>query len=145
MDVLTTDQRHYNMSQIRSDNTKPEIIVRKYLWKNGFRYRLHRKDLPGKPDIVLPKYQTVIFINGCFWHMHGCKKFVIPATNTEFWTEKLTENKLRDKRNYNKLHKMGWHIITIWECRLNTKEKHLLQKLCRQLRAFSPVKSTGNN
>jgi DNA mismatch endonuclease (patch repair protein) len=136
MDVLNRELHHYNMSQIRSGDTKPEIIVRKYLWKNSFRYRLHRKDLPGKPDIVLSKYQTVIFINGCFWHIHKCKKFVLPATNTAFWMEKLTANKLRDKKNYKKLQKMGWHIITIWECRLNANKEQLLQKICKQLHDF---------
>ncbi|GHV63959.1 very short patch repair endonuclease [Spirochaetia bacterium] len=136
MDVLNKEQRHYNMSQIRSGNTKPEIIVRKYLWKNGFRYRLHRKDLPGKPDIVLSKYQTVIFVNGCFWHMHKCKNFFMPATNTDFWREKLSANKLRDKKNYQKLKKMGWHVITIWECRLNSKKEQLLQKICNELTAL---------
>jgi DNA mismatch endonuclease (patch repair protein) len=126
MDVLTKEQRHYNMSRIGSKNTKPELIVRKFLWNKGFRYRLQRKDLPGKPDIILPSLRIAIFINGCFWHMHNCKKFVLPSTNTKFWYDKLLKNKIRDKQNYRKLKKAGWNYIIIWECQLyNNKEKIL--------------------
>jgi DNA mismatch endonuclease (patch repair protein) len=129
MDVLTNEQRHYNMSRIRSKNTKPELIVRKFLWSRGFRYRLQRKDLPGKPDIVLAGLRIVIFVNGCFWHMHRCKKFVLPSTNTEFWYDKLSQNKIRDKKNYRKLKKNGWNYIIIWECKLSNNKEKILEKL----------------
>jgi DNA mismatch endonuclease, patch repair protein len=115
-DALT---RSYNMSRIKGKNTKPEIVVRKFLFKNGFRFRLHKKDLPGKPDIVLPRYKTVIFINGCFWHGHqGCKYFVIPKTRTDWWQNKIVQNKNADNYNYAKLTMMGWKVITIFECNL---------------------------
>lgn len=107
------------MSHIRSKNTKPEQLVRQALWHKGFRYRLHVKDLPGKPDIVLPKYKAAIFINGCFWHGHdGCKDFVIPKSNTAFWLEKIGKNKERDARDGIALASAGWKVITIWECEL---------------------------
>ena len=136
MDVHTKEQRHYNMSQIRSKNTQPELIVRKFLWKHGYRYRLHRKDLPGKPDIVLPKYNLVIFVNGCFWHMHKCKKFVLPSTNRKFWYEKLSQNKIRDAKNYRKLKKTGWNYIVIWECQLTENDKKALKKITDTLHAL---------
>lgn len=107
------------MSHIRSKDTKPEQLVRQALWHNGFRYRLHVKGLPGKPDIVLPKYRTVIFINGCFWHGHeGCRYYVIPKTNTSFWLDKITSNKARDARDESVLNEAGWRVVTIWECEL---------------------------
>lgn len=116
---MPTPQRSYNMSRIRAKDTKPEIIVRKYLWSHGFRYRLNHPRLPGKPDIVLRKYRTCIFVNGCFWHKHdGCKYFVVPKTRTEFWLNKVIRNQERDKEVQQKLAKMGWHCITIWECQL---------------------------
>ncbi len=115
--------RSYNMSRIRSTNTKPEEIVRKYLFSKGFRYRKNVKKLPGCPDIVLSKYRTVIFVNGCFWHMHeGCSKFVLPQTNAAYWHDKLLKNRVRDIENKNKLETAGWNVITIWECELK-KEK----------------------
>lgn len=118
-DVMTPKQRHNCMSHIRSKNTKPEQLVRQALWHHGYRYRLHAKDLPGKPDIVLPKYKSVIFINGCFWHGHdGCKDFVIPKTNTSFWLDKISKNKARDARDEVALSLAGWKVITIWECEL---------------------------
>ena len=118
-DVMTPQQRHDCMSHIRSKNTKPEQLVRQALWHKGFRYRLHVKDLPGKPDIVLPKYKAVIFINGCFWHGHdGCKDFVIPKSNTAFWLGKIGKNKERDARDGIALASAGWKVITIWECEL---------------------------
>ncbi len=118
-DVHSKETRSYNMSQIRDKNTKPELLVRKYLFSNGFRYRVNVKDLPGKPDIVLPKYRTVIFIHGCFWHGHeGCKYFVIPKTRTEWWTEKIQKNTERDQKVHTKLKALGWNIMTIWECQL---------------------------
>ena len=118
MDVHSKETRHYNMSMIRGKNTKPEIIVRSYLFSRGFRYRINVKKLPGTPDIVLKKYKTVIFINGCFWHGHnGCRKFVLPKTNTEWWLNKIKTNQLRDQQQYNLLENMDWGVIVIWEDR----------------------------
>ncbi|WP_148468645.1 very short patch repair endonuclease [Alistipes sp.] len=120
MDVHSKETRHYNMSMIRGKNTKPEIIVRSYLFSRGFRYRINVKKLPGTPDIVLKKYKTVIFINGCFWHGHnGCRKFVLPKTNTEWWLNKIKTNQLRDQQQYNLLENMDWCVIVIWECSLH--------------------------
>lgn len=116
---MTPEQRHFCMSHIRGTDTKPEIIVRKYLFSRGYRYRLHVKRLPGRPDIVLKKYHTVIFVNGCFWHGHeGCKYYVIPKTRSDFWKAKIGRNKERDKKDHDELKKMGWDIMTIWECQL---------------------------
>lgn len=118
-DVHTPEKRSYNMSQIRCKDTKPEALVRKYLFSHGFRYRKNDTRLPGKPDIVLPKYKTVIFVNGCFWHGHrGCKYFVWPQNNAEFWKEKISGNISRDLRNNALLKAQGWTVITIWECQL---------------------------
>ena len=118
-DKLTPEQRRRCMSSIRSTDTKPEIIVRKFLFNEGFRYRLHTKKLPGSPDIVLAKYKTVIFINGCFWHGHkNCRYFVIPKTRTEWWLDKINRNIDRDQANILALKKSGWRVITIWECQL---------------------------
>lgn len=118
-DVHSTKVRSYNMSQIRGKGTKPEELVRKNLFAQGFRYRKNDSRLPGKPDIVLPKYRTVIFVNGCFWHKHeGCKYFVWPKNNAAFWREKILSNVERDQRNYERLQQMGWNIIVVWECEL---------------------------
>lgn len=118
-DVLTPDQRHLNMTRIRSKDTGIERLVRRILHADGFRFRLNVKDLPGKPDIVLPKYRTVVFINGCFWHGHqGCRYFVIPKTNTEFWVNKIDGNIRRDDENYHRLEMEGWNVIIVWECAL---------------------------
>jgi len=118
-DVHDKATRSYNMSQIKGKDTKPEMLVRKFLHANGYRYRLHTKDLPGKPDIVLSKYCTVIFINGCFWHGHeGCKYFTIPKTKTEWWTNKINTNIANDKKAIEALSEDGWKVITIWECEL---------------------------
>ncbi|HMG83708.1 MAG TPA: DNA mismatch endonuclease Vsr [Ferruginibacter sp.] len=118
-DVHDKQTRSYNMSQIKAKNTKPEILVRKYLHAHGFRYRLNDKKLPGKPDIVLPKYKTIIFINGCFWHGHAnCKYYVIPKTRTEWWLNKINGNITNDKKKSAALKKEKWKIITIWECQL---------------------------
>ena len=122
MDVHDKATRSYNMSRIKGKDTKPEILVRKYLFSKGFRYRINVKTLPGKPDIVLKKYKTAIFINGCFWHGHeGCKYFVWPKTREEFWKEKIYANIERDKRNIQKLKDAGWNVIVIWECELKNK------------------------
>lgn len=121
-DVHSPETRSYNMSRIKGKDTKPEMIVRKFLFSKGFRYRLHVKNLPGKPDIVLPKYKTVIFIHGCFWHGHeGCKYFVIPKTRTEWWREKIYHDKDNDIQNHQILLELGWGVITIWACELRSK------------------------
>ena len=112
--------RSMNMSHIRSKNSKPEELVRKYLFSKGFRYRKNVKELPGKPDIVLPKYKTVIFVNGCFWHMHDCPRFVWPSSNQEYWIPKIQKNAERDKANILQLQNLGWQVITIWECQLRS-------------------------
>lgn len=123
------------MSQIRSKNTKPEEIVRKYLFSRGLRYRKNDKRYPGRPDIVLPKYKTAIFINGCFWHMHGgCSKFVMPKSNIEYWKPKLERNKRNDIENKIALEKQGWKVIVIWECDLKKDKKedtlmHLIEEI----------------
>lgn len=121
-DVLSKEQRKKCMSKIKGKNTKPEILVRCFLFSHGFRFRLHRKDLPGNPDIVLPKYKTAIFINGCFWHGHtDCKYATIPKTNHEFWLSKISGNIQRDKSNYAKLFALKWKVIEIWQCELKPK------------------------
>jgi len=117
MDVHDKKTRSYNMSKIKSNNTKPEVIVRKHLFSKGFRFRINDKRYPGKPDIILPKYKTCIFINGCFWHAHKrCRYFVWPEYNAEFWREKISDNVKRDKKNYAKLISLGWNVIVVWEC-----------------------------
>lgn len=132
--VHTPEQRSYNISRIHSKNTKPEELVRKFLFSQGFRYRKNDAKLPGKPDIVLPKYKAVIFVNGCFWHGHeGCRYFVWPKNNAEFWKEKITGNIQRDKHNHQLLANQGWRVIEIWECQLmksvvdNTLQNLVLQ------------------
>ena len=128
-DFQTSPQRHANMAAIHGKDTKPEMIVRRYLWGHGYRYRLNHPRLPGKPDIVMRKYRTCIFVNGCFWHGHeGCRYYNIPKTNTEFWTHKIRRNKERDVKVQVELAAMGWHSITIWECELKPKvrEKTLM-------------------
>ena len=123
-DVHSSEVRSFNMSRIKSKNTKPEILVRKFLFSKGFRYRLHSSKLPGKPDIVFPKYKTVIFVNGCFWHGHeGCKYFVVPKTKTEWWINKIYKTRQLDKENTAKLEKSGWKVLTIFECQLKKDNK----------------------
>lgn len=129
------------MSRIKGKKTKPEEVVAKYLFANGFRYRRNVKGLPGTPDIVLKKYRTVIFVNGCFWHCHeGCKWFVLPETNAEFWKKKFDCNRERDKQNYKKLQDDGWNVIIVWECeirhsdrkmRLETLVEEIIRQTCR--------------
>lgn len=121
-DNHTPEQRHLNMQHIRSKDNKPEELVRKYLFSKGFRYRKNDKRLPGKPDIVLPKYRTVIFVNGCFWHKHDCPRFVWPKSNQEYWIPKIERNVERDRRNTEELTNSGWNVITVWECEL-TKDR----------------------
>ena len=129
-DVHSKVIRSYNMSQIKGKDTKPELLVRKFLFANGFRYKLHDKALPGKPDIVLPKYKTVIFVNGCFWHGHeGCKYFTLPKTNSDWWQRKIQATTENDKENIRQLIIKKWKIITIFECDLKSprKETKLLE------------------
>ena len=122
-DVLTPPQRHRCMSRIRSKATKPEMAVRRWLWAHGYRYRLNVKSVPGKPDIVMRRYRTAIFVNGCFWHGHeGCSKFVMPKSNTAFWQTKIERNRTRDTRIYEMLLQNGWQVIVIWECQLQPKQ-----------------------
>lgn len=116
--------RSYNMSRIRSKDTKPELMVRKFLFAQGLRYRLYDKKLPGKPDLVLPKYKTLVFIHGCFWHgHHDCRYFVIPKTRTEFWSNKINRNKKRDLENIDKLRLLGWNLIIVYECELKPSQR----------------------
>lgn len=119
MDNLTASQRHYNMSRIRAEDTKPEILVRSYLFRRGLRFRKNDRRLPGHPDVVLPKYRTVVFVNGCFCHGHmNCRYASVPKSNTAFWTEKIGANRARDGRVSEELEKSGWKVITVWECML---------------------------
>lgn len=136
MDVHDKKTRSYNMSRIKGKETKAEVVVRKYLFANGFRYRKNVRQLPGTPDIVLPKYKTCIFINGCFWHGHeGCRYFVVPKTNTEFWLNKIEANRQRDIRKINDLQILGWKVITIWECELiASKRSETLESLIKQVK-----------
>lgn len=123
-DHLTIEQRHKNMAAIRSRDTKPEMVVRKFLWSRGLRYRVNNPRLPGHPDIVLRKYHTCIFVNGCFWHGHeGCKYYRVPKTNTEFWERKISRNRERDREEQKQLARMGWHCITVWECELKGERR----------------------
>lgn len=123
MDVLTPSQRHRCMSHIRSKATKPEMAVRRWLWSHGYRYRLNVRSVPGKPDIVMRRYRTAIFVNGCFWHGHeGCPKFVMPKSNTDFWRTKIENNRMRDQKNYDILLQNGWQVMVVWQCNL-TKDK----------------------
>ena len=120
-DIFTPAQRHLVMSHIHGKGTKPELKVRQWLWQHGYRYRLNVKSVPGKPDIVMRKYRTAIFVNGCFWHGHPtcCK---IPTTNREFWVNKIRRNKERDQKNYQLLQENGWQVIVVWECQLTPKQ-----------------------
>ena len=138
-DVHSKEVRSFNMSRIKGKDTKPEMLVRKFLFANGFRYRLHVKTLPGKPDIVLPKYKTVIFIHGCFWHGHdGCKYFVVPKTRTEWWLNKIVGNISSDSRNIESLRLYGWNIIVLWECELRKiKRENTLIKLLEDLKRLT--------
>lgn len=136
-DNHSKEVRSKNMSHIRSTNSKPEEIVRKYLFSKGFRYRKNVRTLPGCPDIVLPKYHTVIFVNGCFWHKHDCGRFVWPSSNTEYWIPKIKRNVERDEQTHKELSSMGWKVLIIWECELkkNVREKRLVQ-LCHEITSY---------
>ena len=117
-DNHSPEQRRYNMSRIRSRDTKPEIMVRKFLFANGFRYRKNVKNLPGCPDVVLTKYKSVVFVQGCFWHMHDCGRFHWPSTNIEYWERKISMNVERDRTNREQLQSLGWKVLEVWECEL---------------------------
>jgi DNA mismatch endonuclease, patch repair protein len=133
-DVLSPEQRSYNMSRIRSKDTKPELIVRSILVKLGFRYRLHTKTIPGNPDIVLTKNRKLIFVHGCYWHLHSCKYGkVAPKTNAKFWKLKRMGNKKRDMENFLKLKKMGWRKLIIWECEIKKDGRRLIKKISQFL------------
>ena len=132
VDVHTRQQRSYNMSRIRGRNTKPELIVRSLVHQMGFRFRLHRRDLPGKPDLVLPRHRKVIFVHGCFWHRHRCRRGqVVPQTNAEFWDAKRTGNVERDRRNLRKLRRLGWKVLVLWECWTRQPETQIIPRLQR--------------
>ncbi|MBA0100328.1 very short patch repair endonuclease [Stenotrophomonas indicatrix] len=135
-DTLTHQQRSERMSRIRGADTSPELQVRRGLHAMGFRFRLHDRALPGRPDVVMRKYATVIFVQGCYWHAHHCQKGRIPATNTLFWKEKFESNRKRDARSARKLRAMGWHVLHIWECELRTPSlrSRALEKLARKIR-----------
>ena len=122
MDTVTPEKRSFIMSRVRSATTKPEMLIRSFLHKNGFRFRLHVKTLPGHPDIVLPKYKTIVEVRGCFWHHHlGCKSASTPSSNTAFWNEKFHRNIERDKKNESALKELGWNVIVVWECETRKK------------------------
>ena len=143
-DVHTPEQRSYNMSRIRGKDTKTEELVRKYLFSQGFRYRKNDARLPGKPDIVLPKYKTVIFVNGCFWHAHeGCRYFVWPESNVDFWKVKINGNAERDLHNYQLLNEQGWNVVVVWECQLKKATiDDTLQALVNQIKSSVPTTVT---
>lgn len=140
MDIKSKEERSRNMSAIRSGDTKPEMLVRRYLHARGFRYGLHNRKLPGSPDIVLRKYKTVIFINGCFWHGHeGCKYYRLPKSNIEFWQAKITRNKERDAFDVSVLEAKGWKVLTVWECELRTiaQREDTLTRLVQDIKGGS--------
>ena len=137
-DVHNSETRRFNMSQIKSKDTKPELMIRKFLFSKGLRYRLHNKKLPGKPDIVFKKYRTVLFVNGCFWHGHeNCRYFVLPKTRTEWWKEKIYGNKARDLKNKEELYNLGWRVLEVFECELkgDNKSKNL-NHLAQTIKAY---------
>ena len=134
-DVFCREKRSWIMSRVKGRDTKPELLVRSMVHRMGYRFRVHRKDLPGKPDLVLPKHRKVIFVHGCFWHGHrGCSRASRPATNTEFWQEKLDENARRDRRKKRELRKLGWKVLVVWQCELKDLDK-LQARLIRFLEA----------
>jgi len=135
-DVHSKAIRSYNMSQIKGKDSKPELLLRKYLFSKGLRYKLHNKKMPGTPDLIFPKYKTVIFVNGCFWHGHeGCRFFILPKTRPEWWAEKIAKNKSRDNKNRLDLENLGWKVVVVWECEL--KQLHREETLKKVLTNFS--------
>lgn len=137
MDIWSKEKRSDVMSKIRSKNTKPEKLLRSMLHKSGYRFRIHKKELPGKPDIVMPKYKIIIFVNGCFWHYHkNCPEGRIPHTNSIFWKDKLQKNVKRDKNNIKALRKLGWKVIIIWECEIEKKPEVTLKRIIKNLKVI---------
>lgn len=139
VDTLSPEERSERMSRIRGSDTTPELLVRRYLHAHGFRYKLHDRSLPGKPDLVFPRYGVVVFINGCFWHAHHCQKGRIPATRSDFWKDKFEKNRARDTRNARLLKRLGWRVLTVWECTLSgaSKRTRTLDILVRKIVAGS--------
>ena len=136
-DIFSEEQRSYIMSRVSSKNTKPELYVRSFLHGQGLRFRIHRKDLPGKPDLALPKYRTAIFVHGCFWHRHkGCSRATMPSTRIDFWERKFERNVVRDKANQVALREEGWKVLVVWECELSNIDKRMcsLPKLIREIK-----------
>ncbi len=130
IDILTKEKRSWNMSQIKGKDTRPEILLRSIIHRSGLRFRLHDNKLPGKPDIVLPRYKTAIFVNGCFWHRHeGCKYAYMPKSRIEFWESKFSRTVQRDAEKSRKLMEMGWHVFTAWECEIKNAPDELLERL----------------
>lgn len=128
--------RSENMARVKNKNTKPEIYLRKLLWHRGFRYRINYKQLPGSPDIFIPRYNTIIFVNGCFWHMHeNCKYSSIPKTNRDFWDKKLKSNVKRDEKNYDELKKLGFNVIVVWQCEINKmkSDESILENIINEI------------
>lgn len=135
MDIWSKQKRSEVMSKIRGKNTKPEMILRSQLFKQGFRFRVHQKDLPGKPDIVLPKYKTIIFVHGCFWHYHkDCREGRIPSTNSKFWKEKLQRNISKGEANIKTLKKEKWKVFVVWECEIEKQLKRTMRKLTNRIK-----------
>ena len=133
-DIWSKQKRSHVMSKIRSKNTKPELILRSHLHSIGLRFRLHRKDLPGKPDIVLPKFKTALFVHGCFWHQHNnCREGRIPSSNSEFWQQKLDKNVIKDQRNVADLQRLGWNVIIVWECEIERNIENTVQHILLKL------------
>lgn len=125
-DIFAPEKRHEIMQNVKTKNTAPEIKLRSLLHKNGFRFRVNRKDLPGKPDIVLPKYRAVIFVHGCFWHGHDCPRGQQPQTNADFWNQKIDRNVIRDKSDVSLLESLGWRVLIVWECEIKKKNEAVL-------------------
>lgn len=145
MDRLTPERRSWNMSRVGSRDTQPERKVRSILHRMGYRFSLRRDDLPGKPDIVLPKHKTIVFVHGCFWHQHpGCVKATIPKTRTRFWQEKLMSNVRRDKKVAEELRTQGWRVITVWECDAKGDHERLARRLDRALATHQQTRKSGN-
>ncbi len=143
-DSISPEHRSWNMSRIRGKDTKIEVLVRKYLFSKGFRFRKNDKRYPGKPDVVLPKYKTVIFVNGCFWHQHqGCKNATIPKTRTEFWVQKLNKNISNDNRNQELLREMGWTVIVVWECELEKDFEGVMKSIVTKLDSEKKERNGG--
>ena len=135
-DTVSPEVRSRIMAAVKSKNTQPELAIRKGLHAFGFRYRLHRRDLPGRPDLVFPKYRAIIMVNGCFWHGHKCHLFKLPLTRTDFWQEKIEGNQRRDARNLESLSKMGWRVMLIWECALKSRSKLSREEVLSETRQW---------